>query len=92
MVCSRRNGSWTRCARGYTSLRVTDRFHMGASYAETLRLWRARFETQAARVDELGFDATFRRMWTFYLAYCEAGFRSGYLDVAQLTLTRDAAR
>jgi cyclopropane-fatty-acyl-phospholipid synthase len=76
----------------YTSLRVTDRFHMGASYAETLRRWRARFEAQAARVDELGFDATFRRMWTFYLAYCEAGFRSGYLDVAQLTLTRDAAR
>jgi cyclopropane-fatty-acyl-phospholipid synthase len=73
----------------YTSLRVTDRFPMGASYAETLRRWRTRFAAQATRLDELGFDATFRRMWTFYLAYCEAGFRSGYLDVAQLTLTRD---
>jgi cyclopropane-fatty-acyl-phospholipid synthase len=31
-------------------------------------------------------------MWEFYLAYCEAGFRSGYLDVAQLTLTRPRLR
>ena len=36
----------------------------------------------------LGFDRTFRRMWNFYLAYSEAGFRSGYLDVAQLILRR----
>ena len=34
----------------------------------------------------LGFDETFRRMWEFYLAYCEAGFRVGYLDVYQLSL------
>ena len=36
----------------------------------------------------LGFDETFRRMWTFYLAYSEAGFRAGYLDVSQLVLAR----
>ena len=47
-----------------------------------------RFDADAERVDALGFDATFRRMWTFYLAYCEAGFRTGYLDVAQLVLAR----
>jgi cyclopropane-fatty-acyl-phospholipid synthase len=35
-----------------------------------------------------GFDETFPRMWEFYLAYCEAGFRSGYLGVSQLRLTR----
>ena len=39
-------------------------------------------------MERLGFDETFRRMWSFYLAYCEAGFRSGYLDVVQLVLTR----
>ena len=39
----------------------------------------------------IGFGATFRRMWEFSLAYCEAGFRSSYLDVAQLTLERPAA-
>jgi cyclopropane-fatty-acyl-phospholipid synthase len=76
--------------RKYTSLRVVDRLHMGASYAETLRQWRERFTLRAAEIAALGFDGTFRRMWTFYLAYCEAGFRSGYLDVAQLTLARTA--
>ena len=40
----------------------------------------------------LGFDETFRRMWSLYLAYSEAGFRTGYLDVAQLTLTKRADR
>jgi cyclopropane-fatty-acyl-phospholipid synthase len=72
----------------HTSLRVVDRLHMGESYAETLRQWRERFTARAKRIDELGFDSTFRKMWTFYLAYCEAGFRAGYLNVAQLTLAR----
>lgn len=72
----------------HTSLRVTDRDGFGPHYAETLRLWRERFTEQAARVEALGFDETFRRMWTFYLAYCEAGFRSGYLDVQQMLLTK----
>ncbi len=40
------------------------------------------------RVANLGFDETFRRMWSLYLAYSEAGFRTGYLDVQQLTLTK----
>jgi cyclopropane-fatty-acyl-phospholipid synthase len=71
-----------------TSLRVVDRLHLGDSYAETLRIWRERFAAAESPVDELGFDATFRRMWTFYLAYTEAGFRAGYLNVAQLTLAR----
>jgi cyclopropane-fatty-acyl-phospholipid synthase len=74
--------------REHTTLRVVDRLHMGGSYAETLRLWRERFTNRAGEIASLGFDATFRRMWTFYLAYCEAGFRAGYLDVAQLTLAR----
>ncbi|HEU5034055.1 MAG TPA: class I SAM-dependent methyltransferase [Mycobacteriales bacterium] len=73
---------------GHTALHVVDRLHFGTSYAETLRRWRERFTAQAAAVTAAGFDQTFQRMWTFYLAYCEAGFRAGYLDVAQLTLGR----
>lgn len=72
----------------HTALRVERCDSFGSHYAETLRLWRERFTEQSAQVDALGFDATFRRMWTFYLAYSEAGFRSGYLDVRQLLLTR----
>ncbi|GAB2582212.1 class I SAM-dependent methyltransferase [Kribbella endophytica] len=74
-----------RAAGGLT---VVDQHRFGADYARTLRLWRDRFTEQAVEVDALGFDETFRRMWEFYLAYSEAGFRSGYLDVVQLALTR----
>ena len=41
-----------------------------------------------SRSQALGFDDTFRRMWEFYLAYCEAGFRTGYLDDAIITIER----
>jgi cyclopropane-fatty-acyl-phospholipid synthase len=78
------------CA-GHTSLRVVDRLHLGDSYADTLRIWRERFTADPSVIEGLGFDATFRRMWEFYLAYCEAGFRSGYLNVVQLTLAREGA-
>ena len=70
----------------HTRLRVSDRFHLGPDYATTLREWRARFDAHAAEVDAIGFDHTFRRMWDFYLAYCEAGFATGYLDDVQLVL------
>ncbi|WP_435603699.1 class I SAM-dependent methyltransferase [Streptomyces sp. bgisy130] len=71
-------------------LRVRENDGYGGHYAETLRLWRERFTQRAADVDALGFDLVFRRMWEFYLAYSEAGFRAGYLDVRQLLLTRAA--
>jgi cyclopropane-fatty-acyl-phospholipid synthase len=72
----------------HTSLRVVETTHLSDSYAETLRQWRERFTAASEQVEALGFDSTFRRMWTFYLAYCEAGFRAGYLDVAQFALER----
>ena len=75
----------------HTTLRVADRLRFGTSYARTLHAWRENFTRRAREVDALGFDPTFRRMWTFYLAYCEAGFRAGYLDVAQLVLNRSGA-
>ena len=77
-----------RTLRAGTRLRIADRYSFGRHYAETLRRWRARFEERADTIAGLGFDETFRRMWSLYLAYSEAGFRTGYLDVAQLTLTK----
>ncbi len=73
-------------AAGHASLKVTARRSLGPHYARTLQLWRARFCEHDGDVDALGFDAIFRRMWTFYLAYSEAGFRSGYLNVHQFGL------
>ncbi|MFJ9690917.1 class I SAM-dependent methyltransferase [Kitasatospora sp. NPDC101183] len=76
----------------HTSLRVAGCESFGPHYAETLRLWRERFTERAEEVDALGFDQVFRRMWELYLAYSEAGFRTGYLDVQQILLTRPEPR
>ncbi len=73
----------------HTSLRVADVHSFGTDYAETLRRWRGRFMANWPAISRHGFDETFRRMWEFYLAYCEAGFATRYLDVAQLTLTKN---
>lgn len=72
----------------HTDLQLVETHHFGPHYAETLRRWRARFDEQWAQIAADGFDNAFRRKWEFYLAYCEAGFASGYLDVGQLKLTR----
>ena len=74
--------------RRHTSLHVSNIRPMGLHYAHTLRLWRERFVANWQGVQALGFDDRFCRMWEFYLAYCEAGFRTGYLDVAQIRIER----
>jgi cyclopropane-fatty-acyl-phospholipid synthase len=75
----------------HTRLRTMDMLSMGGHYAETLRLWRERFVERRDAVSALGFDEVFRRMWELYLAYSEAGFRSGYLDVYQWTFAPTGA-
>ncbi|MFC9691462.1 class I SAM-dependent methyltransferase [Kribbella sp. NPDC056951] len=73
---------------GEAGLEIISQRDFGPDYARTLRLWRERFTSNREIVESLGFDAVFRRMWEFYLAYSEAGFRSGYLNVSQFALTR----
>ncbi|GAA2153169.1 class I SAM-dependent methyltransferase [Kitasatospora kazusensis] len=77
-------------AAAHTALRVRERHCYGAHYAETLRLWRERFTARLGEVAGLGFDQVFHRMWELYLAYSEAGFRTGYLNVQQVLLTRES--
>lgn len=55
--------------------------HFGASYAQTLAEWRRRFLAAAPHIGVLGFDRDFRRLWEYYLCYCEAGFNAGRIDV-----------
>ena len=81
-----------RIAATVGGLEVVERRDLGPDYARTLHLWRDRFTSRAAEVANLGFDAVFRRMWEFYLAYSEAGFRAGYLGVSQLALARSDLR
>ena len=67
-------------------LQVTDEFAFGLDYARTLAEWRAAFEAHWPQIAALGFDETFRRLWRFYLCYCEAGFLAGNIDVVQFEL------
>jgi cyclopropane-fatty-acyl-phospholipid synthase len=60
----------------------------GQCYADTLAQWRERFDAAWTQIRPLGFDDRFRKLWRFYLAYCEAGFRTERTNVIQLGLTR----
>lgn len=60
----------------------------GSSYARTLHLWRERFLTNREAARAQGFDECFLRMWEFYLAYCEGGFRERSIGVAHLLLAK----
>jgi cyclopropane-fatty-acyl-phospholipid synthase len=51
------------------------------SYAQTLRQWRLRFLQTWPQLEALGFNRRFGKMWEYYLAYCEVGFRVGAVDV-----------
>jgi cyclopropane-fatty-acyl-phospholipid synthase len=53
-------------------------------YARTLAEWRLRFWESWERIVPLGFDDRFKKLWEFYLHYCEAGFRAEYIDVRQV--------
>jgi cyclopropane-fatty-acyl-phospholipid synthase len=55
--------------------------YFGSSYARTLADWRIRFTRAWPKIKPLGFDEKFRRLWEYYLVYCEAGFEAGWIDV-----------
>lgn len=60
----------------------------GASYSRTLAEWHAAFDRAWPAIRAMGFDERFRRMWKYYLAYCEGGFRAGAIDVGQFRIER----
>ena len=69
-------------------LTVTNQHAFGLDYARTLAVWRMRFMAQLDAVRAQGYPERFIRMWEFYLAYCEAGFVAGDIDVVQFTLVK----
>ncbi len=62
----------------------------GEDYARTLATWRDNFRAAWPSLTPLGFDERFRRLWEYYLAYCEAGFLSGNIDVRQVVFAKTA--
>ena len=73
-------------AAGAAGMALERRFAFGPDYARTLREWHAAFLDGLPRITAQGFDTRFARTWSFYLAYCEAGFAQGATDVIQFTL------
>lgn len=60
----------------------------GLDYAKTLNVWNQRFQAAWPDILPLGFDQRFKRLWEYYLAYCEAGFMVRWTDVRQLSISR----
>ncbi|MDQ2083062.1 cyclopropane-fatty-acyl-phospholipid synthase family protein [Xanthobacteraceae bacterium Astr-EGSB] len=69
-------------------LRMSSSEMFGSSYARTVAHWRNRFLRAWPAISALGFDARFKRLWDYYLAYCEAGFRTGRIDVGLYVIER----
>ena len=63
-----------------------------SDYVRTLRCWRERFLAHAEELGALGYDESFQRLWTLYLAYCEAGFAERRIGDVQLVLAKPACR
>lgn len=77
-----------RDAASRQGLVVGEPHNFRLDYAETLRRWRQKFNSCLGELQSLGFDERFFRLWNFYLAYCEAGFRADTINVMQVELKR----
>lgn len=71
-----------------SGLRVVDSSLHAADYIRTLQIWAERFASAHEEIRALGFDERFIRMWRYYLAYCEAGFKAGQVNLARVTLEK----
>lgn len=69
-------------------LKLSDELRFGLDYAETLKQWRERFWAAWPKIEAQGFDERFKRLWEYYLHYCEAGFRAGSINVHQFALVK----
>ena len=67
-------------------LRFNEYNSYATHYSETLIIWRNEFNKKWDLIKKQGFDSTFKRMWEFYLCYCEAGFKSKNIDLIQFSL------
>ncbi len=65
--------------------------HFGESYARTLQAWNDRFQRAWPAIAKSGFDTRFKRTWEYYLAYCQAGFEAGIVDVGLYRLQKPGA-
>lgn len=75
-------------SRKHSHLTLESTENIGLSYAKTLEIWRMQFNLAWDDIKKLGFDERFKRIWNYYLAYCEAGFREHMVNVHQMVYSR----
>jgi len=75
-----------------TDLRIVDLEDIGRHYAETLRRWRANLDSHEREIRRLEMGIEFRRLWTLYLAYCEAAFLERHVSDVQVLLAKPSWR
>ncbi len=80
-----------RTEAGIAGLQIKNEEAFGLSYARTLREWAYNFHQHWPAIAPLGFDQRFKRMWDYYLGYCEGGFRGKSIDVYQFILEKPIA-
>jgi cyclopropane-fatty-acyl-phospholipid synthase len=73
-------------------LRLVTAESFGRSYARTLAEWQRRFQSGWPTIAKLGFDDRFKRIWEYYLCYCQAGFEAGIIDVGCYKFDKLAGR
>jgi cyclopropane-fatty-acyl-phospholipid synthase len=82
----------SRAVARRTDLSAIDLQDLTPHYVETLRRWRRNFTAKASELEALGYDERFRRVWTLYLSYCEAGFAERRINDLQLVLAKPRHR
>jgi cyclopropane-fatty-acyl-phospholipid synthase len=85
-------GAMVASAARASDLNLFNLEDIGPSYALTLAHWRRRFHAAEAQIRALGYDDRFRRLWDFYLAYCEGGFRERAIGDVQMLLVKPQCR
>lgn len=86
------NTVMAQCIANCTNMTLVDLHDIGLDYAKTLADWRERFHQRIETVRRQGFDDVFCRMWDFYLAYCEGGFRERVISTVQAVMAKPDAR
>ena len=69
-------------------LHIKDKKMFGNDYAKTIRIWSESFENSWGCIKNLGFSESFKRLWNYYLGYCEGGFKSGNINVGQFLIKK----
>ena len=69
-------------------LKCIENLSFGGSYAKTLNMWNKQFQKSWNDLSRFGFDIKFKRMWEFYLSYCETGFSNSSTDVSHFLIQK----